>query len=66
MFQCTFGKAVRSCCGGKSGRTSDNNAVCAAAAMDDQEVSICILTAGDTNVYVCRIKYEVAQLRVAP
>ena len=34
--------------------------------MDDQEVAVRVPAADDTNVYVCRVKYEVARLRVAP
>lgn len=34
--------------------------------MDDQQITVRIFTADDTNVYVCRIKYKVARLRVTP
>lgn len=34
--------------------------------MDNQEVSVRVPAADDANVYVCRVKYEVARLRVAP
>ena len=34
--------------------------------MDDQKIPVCVLAADDTDVYVCRIKYKVAWLRVAP
>ena len=59
-------KAVRLCNACEACRTGDNNAICAAAAMDDQEIAVCVPAADDTNVYVCRVKYKVARLCVAP
>ncbi len=59
-------KTVRPCHAGESRRAGNNNAVRAAAAMDDQEIAVRVLTADDANMYVCRVKYEVARLCVVP
>ena len=34
--------------------------------MDDQEIAVRVPAADETNVNVCRVKYEVARLSVAP
>ena len=34
--------------------------------MDDQEISVRVPAADDANVYVCRVKYKIARLCVAP
>ena len=59
-------KAIRSCHGSKARRTGNNYAIRAAAAMDDQEIAVCVFTANDTDVGIVRIEYKVARLRVAP
>ena len=59
-------KAVRSCYGGKSCRTGDNNAIRAAAAMDDQEIAVRVPAADDANVGIVGIEHQIARLRVAP
>ena len=59
-------KAIWSCHGSKARRTGDNNTVCAAAAMDDQEIAVCVLTADDTNMGIVRIEHQIARLRVVP
>ena len=59
-------KAIRSGHARKTCRAGDNNAVCAAAAMDDQEIAVCVLTADDTNMGIVRIEHQIARLCVAP
>lgn len=59
-------KAIWSGHNRKSCRAGNNNAVRAAAAMDDQEVSVCILTADNADVGIVWIEYKIARLRVAP
>ena len=59
-------KAIWSGHNRKSCRAGNNNAVRAAAAMNDQKVSVCILAADNTDVYVCRVKYELVRLHVTP
>ena len=65
VFKCTFGKAVRSCCGGKSVRTSDNNAVCAAA-MDNLEIAVCSHATDVSDVGIIGIEHQIARLRITP
>ena len=62
----SFCKTIRSCHGGKPSRAGDNYAIRAAAAMDDQEIAVCILAADDTNVRIVGIEHQIARLRVAP
>ena len=52
--------------GRKSCRAGNNNAVRAAAAMNDQEISVCILTADNADVGIVRVEHQIARLRVAP
>ena len=59
-------KAIWSGHNRKSCRAGNNNAVRAAAAMDDQEIAVCILAADDTNVRIVGIEHQIARLRVAP
>lgn len=59
-------KTVRPCHAGESRRAGDNNAVCTAAAMDDQEIAVCVLTADDTDMGIVRIEHQIARLCVAP
>ena len=59
-------KAIRSGHGRETCRASDNNAVCAAAAMNDQEIAVCVLTADDTDMGIVRIEHQIARLCVAP
>ena len=57
VWPCNVCKA---CCAG------DNNAVCAAAAMDDQEIAVCIPAADDADVGIVRVEHQIARLRIAP
>lgn len=66
VFELKGEKVVWSRHGGKSSGTSDNNAIRAAAAMNDQEIAVCVFTANDTDVGIVRIEHKVARLRVAP
>lgn len=59
-------KAIWSGHNRKSCRACDNNAVCAAAAMDDQEIAVCVLAADNADVGIVWIEYKIARLRVAP
>ena len=59
-------KAIWSGHNRKSSRTGDNNTVCTTAAMNDQEIAVCVFTANDTDVGIVRIEHKVARLRVAP
>ena len=59
-------KEIWSCDNCEACRAGDNNAVRAAAAMDDQEIAVCVLTADDTDVGIVRIEHKVARLRVTP
>lgn len=59
-------KEIWSCDNCEACRAGDNNAVRAAAAMDDQEVSVCVLAADDADVGIIRIKGQIAGLGFAP
>ena len=59
-------KAVRPCNARKTCRAGDNNTVCTAAAMNDQEIAVCILTADDTDMGIVRIEHQIARLCVVP
>ena len=59
-------KAVRLCNACEACRAGDNNAICAAAAMDDQEIAVCVLAADNADVGIVWIEYKIARLRVAP
>ena len=59
-------KAIWSGHNRKSCRAGNNNAVRAAAAMNDQEIAVCVLAAYDADMGIVRIEYKVARLRVAP
>lgn len=59
-------KAIWSGHNRKSSRTGDNNTVCTTAAMNDQEIAVCVLTADDTDMGIIWIEYQIARLRVAP
>ena len=59
-------KAIRSCHGSKARRTGNNYAIRAAAAMDDQEISVCVLAADDADMGIVRIEHQIARLRVDP
>ena len=62
----SFCKTVWSCNACKACRTGNDNAIRAAAAMDDQEIAVCVLTADDTDMGIVRIEHQIARLRVAP
>ena len=59
-------KEIWSCDNCEACRAGDNNAVRAAAAMDDQEIAVCVLTADDTDMGIVRIEHQIARLCVAP
>ena len=59
-------KAIRSGHARKTCRAGDNNAVCAAAAMDDQEIAVRVPAADNANMGIIRVKHQIARLRVAP
>ena len=59
-------KAIRSCHGSKARRPGNNNSICTAAAMDDQEIAVCVFTADDTDMGIVRVEHQIARLRVAP
>lgn len=59
-------KAIRSGHGCKTCRAGDNNAICPAAAMDDQKIAVCVLSADDADMGIVRIEHKVARLRVVP
>ena len=59
-------KAIWSCHGGKSSGTGDNNTIRAAAAMDDQEIAVCVRAADNADVGIVWIEYKIARLCVAP
>ena len=59
-------KAIRSGNGGKTCRAGNNYAICAAAAMDDQKIAVCVLAANDADMGIVRVKHQIARLRVAP
>ena len=55
-------KAIRSGHARKTCRAGNNNAVCAAAAMDDQEIAVCV----PADMRIVRVEHQIARLRVAP
>ena len=59
-------KAIRSGHARKTCRAGNNNAVCAAAAMDDQEIAVCVPAADDADMRIVRVEHQIARLRVAP
>ena len=59
-------KAIWSRHDGKTCRAGDNNPIRTAAAMDDQEIAVRVLTADDAYMGIVRIEHKVARLRVIP
>ena len=49
-----------------TGRTSNNHAVRTAAAMDDQQIAVCVCASSDADVGIIRIKDQIAGLGFAP
>ena len=47
-------------------RAGDNNAVCAAAAMDDQKIAVRVSAADNADVGIIGIEHQITRLRVAP
>lgn len=59
-------KAIRSGHCREARRTCDDHTVCAAAAMDDQEVAVRIAPADNADMGIAGIKHQIARLGLAP
>lgn len=67
IVRCISGcKAIRPCNAGEACCAGNNNAIRAAAAMDDQKIAVRILTTNDADVGIIGIEHQIARLRVAP